>query len=55
MANLLQSGVASAERVFALLDAVEQSPTRGAGAGRARAEGYVTFEDVSFSYVPTPR
>ena len=26
MANLLQSGVASAERVFALLDADEQEP-----------------------------
>ena len=45
MANLLQSGVASAERVFELLDAPEQSagPGRagpadaGAGRGRVRA------------------
>ena len=29
MANLLQSGVASAERVFALLDADEQEPRSG--------------------------
>ena len=28
MANLLQSGVASAERVFELLDAEEQTPDR---------------------------
>ena len=31
MANLVQSGVASAERVFALLDAPEQSPDPAAG------------------------
>ena len=38
MTNLLQSGVASAERVFELLDAEEQSPdaTRRAGAGGGR-------------------
>ena len=35
MANLLQSGVASAERVFAVLDADEQTPRPGrAGPGR---------------------
>ncbi len=34
MANLLQSGVASAERVFALLDAPEQSPEPAAGRAR---------------------
>jgi ATP-binding cassette subfamily B protein len=51
MANLLQSGVASAERVFALLDAVEQSPGPEVPAQVASAEGYVAFEDVSFSYV----
>lgn len=51
MANLIQSGVASAERVFALLDAPEQSPEPAAVAlGRTR--GDVTFEDVSFRYVP---
>ena len=35
MANLLQSGVASAERVFALLDAEEQSPDLDAAASAA--------------------
>ena len=36
MANLLQSGVASAERVFALLDADEQSPDPASPARPAR-------------------
>ena len=36
MANLLQSGVASAERVFELLDAEEQSARDGRGAARCR-------------------
>ena len=42
MANLLQSGVASAERVFELLDADEQSPDAGRrrGARRAGAAGW---------------
>jgi len=52
MANLLQSGVASAERVFALLDAVEQSPDPEAPEHLTEPEGRVTFEDVSFRYVP---
>jgi ATP-binding cassette, subfamily B, multidrug efflux pump len=53
MANLLQSGVASAERVFELLDAEEQS-TDGAGAlvPQADRHGEVRFENVSFSYDP---
>nr|WP_245858832.1 ABC transporter ATP-binding protein [Luteimicrobium subarcticum] len=51
MMNLLQSGVASAERVFELLDADEQTPDAGA-AGPERVRGRVAFEDVSFSYVP---
>ena len=49
MANLLQSGVASAERVFEVLDAPEQR----AGRRPARlnpARGRVEFEHVSFSY-----
>jgi len=52
MANLLQSGVASAERVFELLDADEQSADpadpESPGAGRGR----LVFENVSFSYSP---
>ncbi len=51
MANLVQSGVASAERVFALLDAPEQSPEPAAAAIGA-VRGRVAFEDVSFRYAP---
>ncbi len=53
MTNLLQSGVASAERVFELLDAEEQSPEeRGALVSEADRHGEVRFEHVSFSYEP---
>lgn len=51
MANMLQSGVASAERVFALLDEEEESPEpvdSSPGTGRGR----LVFENVSFSYSP---
>nr|WP_199511490.1 ABC transporter ATP-binding protein [Nucisporomicrobium flavum] len=51
MANLVQSGVASAERVFALLDAEEQEPDP-ASTGHRRFEGRVAFENVSFRYTP---
>ena len=53
MMNLLQSGVASAERVFELLDAEEQSP-EAPGAARAAPTraARCAFEDVSFSYDP---
>ncbi|HET9420726.1 MAG TPA: ABC transporter ATP-binding protein [Nocardioides sp.] len=52
MMNLLQSGVASAERVFELLDADEQSPEAAARPDPAVRRGEVAFEDVSFSYDP---
>ena len=53
MLNLLQSGVASAERVFELLDADEESPdAAGRPAAADDARGEVRFEDVSFSYDP---
>jgi len=51
MANLLQSGVASAERVFELLDAPEEEPD-AQGAPAADRRGEVRFEDVAFSYDP---
>ncbi|WP_454050388.1 ABC transporter ATP-binding protein [Cellulomonas sp. Marseille-Q8402] len=52
MMNLLQSGVASAERVFELLDSPEQEPDPARPARLpARVEGRVVFEDVSFRYV----
>lgn len=52
MANMLQSGVASAERVFELLDAEEQDPDTAIASLPARTTGHVEFEHVSFSYTP---
>ncbi len=55
MANLLQSGVASAERVFEVLDAAVESPDAAAADALTlggRVSGRVLFEDVSFSYDP---
>lgn len=52
MVNLLQSGVASAERVFEVLDAREE-PADATGR-LSPARGKVTFEDVSFSYGEEP-
>ncbi len=52
MANLVQSGVASAERVFDLLDTVEQEPDRAVPAHPERLRGRVAFEHVSFRYEP---
>jgi ATP-binding cassette subfamily B multidrug efflux pump len=51
MANLLQSGVASAERVFELLDAVEQSADPANPALPSSRHGRVEFEHVSFRYL----
>ena len=50
MANLLQSGVASAERVFELLDAAEQSADPVSPARAASRRGRVEFEHVAFRY-----
>ncbi|MCW2902577.1 MAG: transporter ATP-binding protein [Streptosporangiaceae bacterium] len=52
MANLLQSGIASAERVFALLDAREQDPDPAEPVRPAQVRGRVEFENVSFRYDP---
>jgi len=61
MMNLLQSGVASAERVFELLDAEEEvgsavaeaaSSTVAMSSSADRRAGEVRFEHVSFSYDP---
>ena len=48
MANLLQSGVASAERVFELLDEAEETPDPDP----AETASHLAFEDVSFRYSP---
>ena len=50
MANLLQSGAASAERVFEVLDATEEVPDGDSALRPTR--GRVEFEHVSFSYDP---
>lgn len=52
MANVLQSGVASAERVFELLDAPEQMPDVEQPAVITEPRGRVEFDRVSFSYAP---
>jgi ATP-binding cassette subfamily B protein len=65
MANLLQSGVASAERVFELLDAEEEADAWSAAVVEVRGapatsletpgiDGRVEFERVSFSYDDEP-
>lgn len=52
MANQLQSGVASAERTFELLDAPEQTEDTSTMSLPHDAEGRVEFKDVTFSYTP---
>ncbi|MFV0425409.1 MAG: ABC transporter ATP-binding protein [Beutenbergiaceae bacterium] len=52
MANMLISGVASAERTFELLDAAEQEPDSASARLPKRSDGHVEFCDVSFSYDP---
>ena len=51
MMNVLQSGVASAERVFEVLDAEEES-AEAEFVPSAPVQGRVAFENVSFSYNP---
>ncbi|MFH0750873.1 MAG: ABC transporter ATP-binding protein, partial [Chloroflexota bacterium] len=52
IANVLQSAVASAERVFELLDEAEEIPDPVPPSRRAAAEGRVELEGVSFRYEP---
>ncbi len=52
VANIAQSGVASAERVFELLDAAEQSPDATSTSPLPTPRCEVAFEDVSFRYKP---
>lgn len=51
MINVMQSGIASAERVFELLDAPEEDDTSTAELAEP-VRGRVEFRDVSFSYHP---
>ncbi|GAB3032235.1 ABC transporter ATP-binding protein [Parafrigoribacterium mesophilum] len=50
MANLVQSGVASAERVFELLDTQEQTADPVPAQTPSGTQGRLVFEDVSFRY-----
>ena len=50
--NSVQSGVASAERLFEFLDATEQESESADPIVIGRAVGEVRFENVSFSYLP---
>ncbi|PNG93891.1 hypothetical protein SMF913_29356 [Streptomyces malaysiensis] len=52
MANMVQSGVASAERVFELLDAPEQSAEPVEARRPEVVRGQVAFEEVAFRYQP---
>ncbi|MDQ1304971.1 MAG: ATP-binding cassette, subfamily multidrug efflux pump [Actinomycetota bacterium] len=48
--NLLQSGIASAERVFELLDEPEETPDSTDPVALSSPRGQVAFEQVSFRY-----
>jgi ATP-binding cassette, subfamily B, multidrug efflux pump len=50
--NLLQSGLASAERVFELLDAGEETAEVDSGVRLGEVAGEVAFEHVNFRYEP---
>lgn len=52
IANMIQSGVASAERTFDILDADEQEAEEDSALLPEHADGHVRFEKVSFSYSP---
>ncbi|MFE2127911.1 ABC transporter ATP-binding protein [Streptomyces amritsarensis] len=52
MANLVQSGVASAERVYELLDAPEQERDADVPERPQELRGQVTFDKVAFRYEP---
>ena len=52
VANVLQSAVASSERVFELLDESEESAEPAAPVVLKHAQGHIEFRDVSFRYLP---
>lgn len=52
IANLVQSGVASAERVFELLDHPEEEPDADPAESPEIVEGRLAFDNVKFSYDP---
>lgn len=52
IANIIQSTIASAERVFEILDEQEEIPDKENPAKIDVPDGYVTFNNVDFSYDP---
>ena len=52
MAAVVQSGTASAERVFELLDADEQDPDAADAPAPVDGDGTIVFDHVAFSYIP---
>ncbi|MGB3698885.1 MAG: ABC transporter ATP-binding protein [Gordonia sp. (in: high G+C Gram-positive bacteria)] len=52
MFNLMQSGVASAERIFDVLDEDEELPDPAEPKTPAADRGHIVFDDVSFRYQP---
>jgi len=52
MAAVVQSGTASAERVFELLDSDEQEPDAANAPAPVDGDGTIVFENVAFSYNP---
>jgi len=50
--NVLQSAIASAERVFELLDEPEEVPDTAQPRVLGRARGHIQLQDVSFRYEP---
>ncbi len=52
MAAVVQSGTASAERVFELLDADEQEPDAADAPALVQGKGVIEFEHVKFAYTP---
>lgn len=52
MANMLQSGVASAERVFAILDAEDEAPDPSDAAPVPEGPGALELEHLVFGYSP---
>jgi ATP-binding cassette subfamily B multidrug efflux pump len=52
IANVIQSTIASAERVFELLDETEELPDRAGAVAMDDPHGDVALEHVDFSYLP---
>jgi len=50
--NVMQSAVASAERVFELLDEAEEEPDPERPEVLTRTRGHIAFRNVSFRYLP---